>query len=78
MRKKERAATVLGSKEKPQSMAHIMGELKKKMAELDELKARIEKQNPKKISAQKTKQMLEEIVVPPLELIKVQSHRHKM
>ncbi|MBI2597632.1 MAG: hypothetical protein HYW50_00365 [Candidatus Diapherotrites archaeon] len=56
-------------------MGEILKELKQKMKELEELKARVEKEDAKKISAQKTRQMLEEIVVPPLELIKEPKHK---
>lgn len=51
-------------------MDEILKELKHKMRELETLKKNASKENLKKISAQKTRQMLEEIVVPPLELIK--------
>ncbi|MEK6942320.1 MAG: hypothetical protein AABW85_05675, partial [archaeon] len=57
---------------KKEKMEDILAELKQKMRELDELKKQLSPLESKKISAQKTRQMLEEIVVPPLELIKEQ------
>ncbi len=61
-------------KTKPR-MDEILRELKQKMRELDDLKNQLMPLNPKKISAQMTRRMLEEIVVPPLELIK--EHKSK-
>ena len=58
------------SHETQAKMDEVLSELKQKLTELEDLKKSIEKKHPKKISAQKTKAMLEEIVVPPLELIK--------
>lgn len=56
-------------------MNDILKELKQKMKELDQLKKNLEKEDAKKISAQKTKEMLEEITVPPLDLIKEPRHK---
>ena len=71
---KKRKATIAG-KSKNEKMSDILAELKQKMMELNELKSQLSPLESKKISAQKTRQMLEEIVVPPLELIKEQKRK---
>ena len=71
---KKRVHAVLGNSKK-EKMEDILAELKQKMRELDELKKQLSPLESKKISAQKTRQMLEEIVVPPLELIKEQKRK---
>ena len=57
------------SEKKKQQMSEIVSNLKAKMAELDELGKKI-KMEGKLVSPGKTKQILEEIKVPPLKLLK--------
>ncbi len=64
-----------GIEQKEQEMDKILLELRQKLKELDELKRNLEKIDTKKISAQKARQMLEEIVVPPLSIIKDQKKK---
>ena len=54
---------------KKQQMAEIVSNLKSKMAELDELGKKI-KLEGKLVSPRKTQQILEEIKVPSLKLLK--------
>ena len=55
--------------QKKQKMSEIVSNLKSKMAELDELGKKI-KMEGKLVSPRKTQQILEEIKVPPLKLLK--------
>ncbi len=57
------------SKKKKEQMAEIVSNLKLKMAELDELGKKI-KMEGKLVSPRKTQQILEEIKVPSLKLLK--------
>ena len=57
------------NEEKKAQMAEIVSGLKTKMAELDELGKKIKREG-KLVSPGKTKQILEEIKVPPLKLLK--------
>jgi hypothetical protein len=56
-------------KAKREKMVEIVSDLKKRMAELDQLGKKI-KMEGKLVSPSKTKKMLEEIKVPPLKLLK--------
>ena len=79
MKKKKKSAKTFPdiTVNKQAKMDEILGELKYKLKELEELKKGLDKKKVKKISAQKTKAMLEEIVVPPLKLIKEPKKKHK-
>ncbi len=57
------------TEKKKEQMAEIVSDLKAKMAELDELGKKI-KLEGRLVSPGKTKQILEEIKVPPLKLLK--------
>ena len=57
------------NEKKKKQMAEIVSDLKAKMAELDELGKKI-KLEGKLVSPGKTKEILEEIKVPPLKLLK--------
>ncbi|MFH1224824.1 MAG: hypothetical protein V1676_03395 [Candidatus Diapherotrites archaeon] len=53
-----------------QKMGRILGEMERKLKELDRLRADLKKEKFGRVSPQKSKAMLEEIKVPALELIK--------
>lgn len=53
-----------------QKMGRILGEMERKLKELDRLREDLNKEKFGKVSPQKSKAMLEEIKVPALELIK--------
>ena len=55
--------------EKRERMVKILNTLKKKLEEIDKLREEIERETPRPISSEEAKAMLEEIKVPPLELI---------
>jgi hypothetical protein len=55
--------------EKKERMLEIINDLKKKMEELDELGKKI-KMEGRLVSPRKTQQLLEEIKVPPLKVLK--------
>ena len=57
------------SEKKKQKMSEIVSNLKAKMAELDELGKKI-KLEGRLVSPRKTQQILEEIKIPPLKLLK--------
>ena len=57
------------SEKKKEKMSEIVSGLKAKMAELDELGKKI-KLEGRLVSPDKTRQILEEIKVPPLKLLK--------
>lgn len=57
------------SEKKKEKMAEIVADLKKRMAELDELGQKIRMEG-KLVSPGKTQQILEEIKVPPLKLLR--------
>ena len=57
------------SEKKKEKMAEIVLGLKEKMAELDELGKKIKREG-RLVSPGKTRQILEEIKVPPLKLLK--------
>ncbi|MFA4855688.1 MAG: hypothetical protein WC634_03830 [archaeon] len=62
------AGTELSEKKK-EKMAEIVADLKKRMAELDELGKKI-KLEGRLVSPGSTRQILEEIKIPPLKLLK--------
>lgn len=57
------------SKEKRDRMFRILDDLKEKMGEIEELRQELERERKKPITPEQSRIMLEEIKVPPLELI---------
>jgi len=57
------------SEEKKDRMVEIVADLKKKMADLDDLGKKIRMEG-RLVSPSKTRQLLEEIKVPPLKILK--------
>ena len=72
MEKEKKRITV----KKRDKMVKILNELKRKLKDIDKLRAEIEKETPEPMSPEQAKTMLEEIKVPPLELIE-ESKRKK-
>lgn len=68
MKAESMAQQKITSKQKDR-MIKILGELKHKMKEIDRLRAEIERETPEPISTEQARAMLEEIKVPPLEVI---------
>jgi hypothetical protein len=65
------------SKKKKDKMIKILEQLRKKMGEIDELREKIDKEMPAPIEPEKARAMIEEIKVPPLELIEDSSKKRR-
>ncbi len=68
-REKKKAREKRITTKKRDRMVKILSELKRKLKEIDKLREEIEKETPEPISSTQARAMLEEIKVPPLELI---------